>query len=622
MATGDQINPNPPATGEELKFGSSATDEQLVNTIDTWINESNSYHNILLQAASEGVSYYMGNQTDMSIIPRFNSNTVRNRIFEGTETLVPIITGSAHQFVAMPGNEDENSLKRSQKVQQILTRKYDDLNIQGLLEEAVRDIILKRYGVLEWFWDHTIDDVGVRVVDPKLILMPPLRLLPKDLPYILRIHEFTKSEIEEEFPDFKEVDELTPGKTVATEFVGRTGRGGIGHLGSLSSVGGIADLPEIFQVIEARTDEFWVWKNGTVILRKEANPYWDFEGERQGEDTRKKPKEGEEASKDERELKFFNHLEKPSKALVFMTPFRTGEVPVAVTSLAEIAIPIQDDINTQKRQIVNALVRMGNPRILVDKGAIEDEMLMQITNEAGLQIVGDGIASENRVRFEPGTPLPASHFSNLQDSLSAFDDVFGIQPALRGASASKTLGGQQLNRQQNLSRVDLITRSVNRGMGELADGIIQLQRMFYTEKKIVRLLGVDDAVEFIEFSRDDIDDNIVVDVKSGPTPPQGPVARQQNAIQMWQLGAIDPVSFYQDMGVPNPEERAKKLQAWKTNQLLLKTEADIAVANAGATARGGGTESSKGVETPANAQQRSEKAVNETAPAALPRTPK
>lgn len=614
MAQGDEINPNPPATGEKLKFGAGATDEELVTQIETWINESSSYHEMLLKAQSKSVAYYRGNQTDKSLIPRFNSDTVRNRIFEGTETIVPIITGSSHQFIAIPGANNEVSLRQSQKVQNVLTRKYDDLNIQGHLEEAVRDIILKRFGVIEWFWDTDIDDVGVRTVDPKLILIPPLRLLPKNLPYVIRIHELTKSEVADEFPKFKDVDKLTPGKIVATDIVGRSG------LQNTNSGSSLKSDPQIFQIFEVWTDEFVAWRNGTEILRKESNPYWDFEGERQGEDKRQKPKEGEEEKNDAREIKFFNFLEKPTRPFVFLTPFRTGEEPVALTSLSEIGIPIQDDINIQKRQIVNALVRMGNPRILIDKGAMEDEMLMQITNEAGLQIVGDGIASENRIRFEPGTPLPAAHFSNLQDSLQAFDDIFGIQPAIRGASASKTLGGQQLNRQQNLSRIDLITRSVNRGMAELADGLIQLMRMFYTEEKIVRLLGTDDSVEFINFSRDDITDDIVVDVKSGPTPPQGPAQRQQNAIQMWQLGAIDPVTFYQDMGVPNPEERAQRLQAWKTGQLLEQTEANVAVANAGGAAKAAGAaDSSKKVETPANAQQRSEQAVNESAPAALPR---
>lgn len=616
MAQGDEINPNPPRTGEELEFGPDASDEELVNTIDTWINESNSYHEILLKAQSQCVSYYVGNQTDRALIPAFNSRTVRNRIFEGTETIVPIVTSSAHQFVAIPGLENEASLRRSQKVQSVLSRKYEELDTQGKLEEAVRDIILKRFGVIEWFWDVEIDDVGIRVVDPKLMLIPPLRLLPKDLPYLIRIHEFTREEIEDQFPDLSDddIEKLTLGRTVATQFAGRSGRNGLGNLGTITSDAAPQEgLPEVFQVFETWTDDYVAWKNGNEILRREPNPYWDFEGE---------PGQGAQGGEAPGELEFFNFLDRPTKPFVFMTPFRTGELPVALTSLCEIAIPIQDDINVQKRQIVNNLVRMGNARILADKGALEDEMLEQITNEPGLQIVGDGVASENRIRFEPGTPLPASHFANLEDSLKAFDDIFGTQPAIRGGSQSQTLGGQQLNRQQNLTRIDLITRSVNRGVSELANGIVQLMRLFYTDKKVVRLLGTDGAVEFINFSRADIESNTIINVTSGPTPPESPVQRAQKAIQMWQLGATDPISFYQDMGVPNPEERAKKLQAWKTGQLLEQTEANIATARAGAAARGGAAESSKGVETPANAQQRSEQAVNETAPAALPRVSK
>ena len=48
----------------------------------------------------------------------------------------------------------------------------------------------------------------------------------------------------------------------------------------------------------------------------------------------------------------------------------------------------------------------------------------------------------------------------------------------------------------------------------------------------------------------------------------------------------------------------------------------MATAQAGAAAKGGGADSARSVETPANAQQRSEQAATGSTPAALPRTPK
>lgn len=572
-------------TEQEYKFNDSASDDQLNVTIDAWVEESEPYHTQLLRSQKKSVEYYLGDQTDLQHVPSHQPNTVFNRIFEATETLVPIITGSAHQFIALPGNENEMSLKRAKELQSVLTKKYEDLYVTELLEQVARDIILKRFGVLEWYWDTEIDDVGLRWIDARTVLVPKLRVNPNDLPYVIKILDFTKGELEEQFPKAK-TDAIGSEKKLDTNKPNTETR-------------------ETYQVLEVRTDEYWVWKCGDTILKKTANPYWDFDGEK---------------SEDE-ELKFFNHLEKPNKALVFFAPFRTGDAPFSETSLAEVAIPIQDDINVQKRQILLNLKQMGNGQVYIDRGALEEEMIEQISNETGLQIVGDGVASENRVRREPGVPLPSAHFNNLVDSMQEFDAVFGVQPSVRGSSESKTLGGQMLNRQQSLTRIDLLTRELNRGIARCADGLTQLMKMFYTEQRTFRILGRSETLEFIEFTRDKIDDDTVVETRAGETFPEDPVQKANRAIQLFQLGALDPVTLYEMTGVPNPEETAAKLQAWLQGQLVQEAQKDIATAQAGAQARQGAQEQ-RGVETSNSSTTRAAQEATGTTPAKLPNVPK
>jgi len=568
---------------EVVKFDADASDEELIETIETWTNESETYHDHLLIQQDKSLAYYKGSQTDRNHIPGFNSNTVHNRIFEATETIVPIITGSAHQFIALPGTDDEQSLRSAQKVQSVLSFKYDDLDVQGHLEDVSRDMILKRFGVLEWYWNHDADDVGIRVIDPRAILIPKMQVKPCELPYVIKVLEFNLTELKENFPDLDITKVQGGGKTV--------------------DIGKKEDKRGMFQVFEVWTDEYVAWRLGTEIIERKANPYWDFKGE-----------------KDEKKLQFFNHLNRPSKPFVFFAPFRTGEGPISETSLTEIAIPVQDDINVQKRQIINNLIRMGNGQVYIDKGALEDEMLDQITSEPGLQIVGDSVASENRVRREAGTPLPNAHFSNLVDSNQTFDAIFGVQAALRGASEGGTLGGQILNQQQNLSRIDLLTRELNRGVGELANGLIQLMKMFYDKDSLLRFVGSSDAVEFIKFSREDIEDDVKVHVKSGNIFPDDPVQRSNRAIQLFQLGALAPVDLYKAMGFPNPEETQAKLQQWLSGQLAEQTQANIVEAEAGAQAKAAATPD-RGVETSQSPIQRSTESIT-GGPSKLPGKPK
>lgn len=581
---------------EKLKpFSADTQDSDLILIIDEWVRESVPYHDFLLQKQNHALQYYEGNQTNRDRVRRYKSDTVFNRLFEGTETIIPIVTGTAQEFIALPGNDDEESRMQADKVGSFLKELFRERDVRGKLEEVVRDVILKRFGAMEYYWDSERDDIGIRVLDPRALLVPKLKVLPENLPYVIKILDFTKDQLREEFETF-DITKLTAGEKIDT--------GG--------ERGNYGETTKKYQVLECWSTHTVVWKHNDYILRKETNPYYDFEGE--------------ETTGGRKKIRtFYNHLSKPEIPIVFFAPFRTGDAPFASLSLAEVGIPIQDDINVGKRSIMDNLKSMGNGQWLIDSGALSEEDENKITDEPGIKIVGQEVASGNRIRREAGTPIPNAHFSNLLDSVSAFDSVFGVQPAVRGASQGKTLGGQILNREQNLSRIDLITREVNRGVSRLADGATQLAKMFYTEQRLVKMVGADDATVFIRFQREDIRDNIVIITKSGQTPEIDPAARGNRAIQLWQLGALDPVTLFEELDMPNPEKLAERLLAYKQGQLTQETQMRIAEAQAGAQIRdteGQRTNTPRQVESNLNSRQRTEQNILGSAPVALPNTPK
>lgn len=530
-------------------FGEGTSDEKLVETIDAWMKESETYHDALLKKQNTSLRYYHGDQTDKDQVAPHNSDTVFNRMFEAIETIIPIITGSAHQFVAIPAEENETSLARSQRVGRVLSKKYEDLEIRRKLENVARDMIIKRFGVLEWGWDMDTDDVGVWVRDPRTIYIPKLRVDAHDLPYVIKIAEFDEDEMRRFFPDAK-MDEFSKKEKY-----------------KVTSEKNM-DAAKVYQVQVVYTPEYWVWKCDDKVLKKMPNPYWDFEGTTiETEETLQNGK-----VKMRKDTEYANHLNRPVIPLIFFTPFTTGEAPVAETSLAEVAMPIQDDINVAKRQILDNLRRMGNGQVYIDAGALPEEVADAITNEPGLILIGTNLASEQRIRREAATPIPSSHFANLADSVAAFDNVFGVHGAVRGASNNETLGGQMLDRQQNLSRIDQLTRELNRGVARLVDGLVQMMKMYYTEEKAFKFLGTDGAIEFMAFINSDIENGIVIETKSGSAPTLDPLARYNQAIQLWQLQAIDPVTLFEKLEFPDPEMTARKLDAWRKGELLFESQ--------------------------------------------------
>lgn len=587
------------------KFDIDSKDDDLIETFELWLKESTTYHDEIKKSQEKSLEYYNGNQTDRDAIPTHEPNTVENRIFEGVETLVPVATANAHQFIVLPGSDNEKAVSKAEKLQKVLTRKFQTLNIQEKLEWTTRDMLLMRFGVLKYCWSETKDDIDVEYKDPRNIYVPKLKTRdPYEVPYLIELQEYSEKEMEEYFPE-ADLEELGQGVLSGS----KTGQGENAH------------NRKTYKVWEVWTDEMVAWICNKEVLEKKPNPYWDFEGDEKKEVV-SITKEGKLKRKPR--MFFRNHLDRPEKPFVFFATFNASDGPLPETSLAEIAIPLQDDINTQKRQIQFNLRQMGNGQAIIDSDAMSEEEAANITNETGLIIRGEGIASGSKFKREPGLPLPNSHFANLQHSEATFDNILGTHSATRGQAQAKTLGQDMLSRQQDYSRIDLITRVLNRGVNRLANGLVQLMKLYYTDTHVIKILGEENTVEFIKLNRDDIEDHIEIEVKDGNTLPMDEVQLRNEAVQLWQLQALDPVTLYERLKFPNPEKAAERLIAWTQGQLTMESNARIQEAQAtsqlGATqpAPSGGTDNlnkpKRGVETPANVMQRATQGLGGTAP--------
>ena len=590
-------------------FDIDTKEDKLLETFEHWFKDSQTYHDWLLTFQKQTEEYYKGNQTERDAIAArqtANSDTVENRVFEAVETIVPIVTAKAHQFIVLPGSENETSVDRANRTQKILSRKYETIEMQRKLEEVTRQILLYRFGCMKWEWSYEKDDVDVKVVDPRLIMVPRMRLNPHDLPYKIEIQEYSKKEMEEFWPGY-DINKLSTEERVD---VGSTG----------------IQRRKCYRVYEVWTPEMVVWFCSKQLLERKANPYFDFEGEEKS--YIKKNKKGAKLAK---KLVFANVFDRPTDPYVFFSTYNVGDEPFASISLVEVALSIQDAINVQKRKIIDNLRRMGNGQVYMDSDAMSKEESDNITDEVGLIIRGEGLASQGKIKRDPGVPLPNAHFSNLTHSEAVFDNVMGVHSATRGNAQAGTLGQDIMSRQQDFTRVDLITRILNRGVARIAMGLVQMMKMFYTETQVVKIIGEEGAVEFVRLNRDDINDYIEIVVKGGDNLPMDKVSLRTEAVQLWQLGALDPTTLFERLDFPNPAKAAERLVAWKQGQLTAETQSKIAEIAAGAkfgaefaappagaapakaSAPTAKPESGRSIETPMNVMQRATAGVGGTA---------
>src|SRR3990167_1777500 len=107
--------------------------------------------------------------------------------------------------------------------------------------------------------------------------------------------------------------------------------------------------------------------------------------------------------------------------------------------------------------------------------------------------------------------------------------------------------------------------------------------MFYTEDRVFRILSPEGTARFINFKGESIKKGFKVRVKAGSTLPTDREAEALRAIQLFQLGGLDPITLYRKLNYPRPEVLAEMLMKWKTGQLT-QTQMPAPVVEGGAGA--------------------------------------
>lgn len=502
-------------------------DDELISIASDWFIESKKYHSQLEKIWKQNEEYYKGKQSFMDKVPSDMSNMVQNQIFMGVETIVPIITANPPQFVVEPPEESDVAVQYADAVQKVLGILYETQDVRTSGEMIMRHMVVYRLGCWKIFWNEESNDIGHKYVRPQRLYFPKVAT---QLPYIMEQVDITADEFREIWGDNK-----------FKEFLEHSGQEFDPNL--LEKVSGIWTIWEVW------TKEMVFWKYGSMIIEKKENPYYNF-------DNKKK-----------------NHFEYPRMPYIFVSAFRLGNEPVGETDLIQQTIPIQDVINVTGRLIVNNANKTGNAQWYIDAEVMsEEEARTKITNSPGLIIYGSGVANPNLLRRDPPPPLP-DYIPELKlMSERAFDNIFGTHSTTRGERGQpETLGGRLLLKQADLGRVDLLVREFERCVADLGNWFAQLMKLNYTKKRTFKSYG-ESGAKFVELSADMIQQGIKIIVKSGTTLPTDELSKRREALELWGMGAIDPITLFQRLKFPNPEEAAQRLQAWKQGQLKMEAQ--------------------------------------------------
>lgn len=527
-----QINPtpqiNPPSSGD-LKdpLDSLPSDGDLLTKINNWIAEASNYHQELKAVQEKSEDYYKGKQTKMDQVPSHLSNFVQNRIFESVETIVPIVTSRPAEFIAKSPDVSELGVERARKVQLSLSNLYEETRVPQKLEDASRSALIYRFGVMKYYWDDSIDDVNVKYVRPQRLILPRYggRFI-QDLPYVIEKIDMTYQEIKDFF-----------GVETANDLV------------SMSVIqDGAEEVPlekRIWTIYECWTNWWVAWKYESKILDKKTNPNFDFKNLEN------------------------NFWKKARKPYILLAPFSLGKGPIPERAMVEQAMPIQDGLNVVGRIIINHATKMGNGVWLVDSSTMTKEESDQIRNEAGLILYGSGVANPNNLRRDTPPTLPQYMFELWSGLNASLDNLFGIHSTTRGERQGKeTARGRVLLKEADMGRLDYIVREIDRAVQELGEGYVQMIKLFYTDSRKIKFLGVSEGLEVFDIAGSDVEDGLEIMVRSGSTLPKDEVTEADRMIQLWQMGAVDPITLFESLKFSDPMKSVERLMKWKMGTLV------------------------------------------------------
>ena len=67
----------------------------------------------------------------------------------------------------------------------------------------------------------------------------------------------------------------------------------------------------------------------------------------------------------------------------------------------------------------------------------------------------------------------------------------------------------------------------------------------------------------------------MVSVREGSMIPKDPLLKRNEAVQLYQIGALDPITLFERLDFPNPTESAKRLFLWQNSPQQLFPDVPI-----------------------------------------------
>jgi len=534
--------------------------KRLINNRWTSLDKSSA---IITETYKKNKRVWQNDDSVVATIPRKKSRVRDNRVFLAVESVIGNLTGRPSKPNVLPGNESPESGQVATDLTDVFLEKYRTLKLKKKVRRGLRWLLLSRKIVLKNIWNNDKDDFDLAVVDPRSIRFSEngdvVEQIDTDIDTML-----------DRFPDKVE------------EILKKAG----GRKNEIDAR--IKNDPVSYK--EAWLGDWVVHEFRGEILKKELNPYWDWDGVFFDKDEMRKfdkakmkerkkllvsargTREGrvtemkKEKKADKYQQYLFNHFDKPTHPYICATMLDVEKKEVGETSLIEQVLSLQENINKRKRQISDNAAS-ANGRWKIDTKHMElkskGEWQAMKSDPEGM-IIGDGVGMG--VTIESGRDLPNMVTEDLVMSIQSLESIFGTQATMRGErEGSETATGRAILRERGFQRLNELVDVVDTLHLEIYNWQLQFMKINYTESHYTKLLGKETAMRVIEIMQDNLEDGIEIKVIPGQIMPVDRVYRAETAKELVVAGMITPLQYFEAAEFDNPMETAKQIEMYKVS---------------------------------------------------------
>lgn len=261
-----------------------------------------------------------------------------------------------------------------------------------------------------------------------------------------------------------------------------------------------------------------------------------------------------------------NHFAAPKKPFTFFSVFSLQEEPYDFTNLIEQNISNQDRINDRDEQITKNLAS-GNNAVAISGLSFNVEnadQAVQTFYQEGFLLIPDG--NMDAVKRIPASPLPSGILETQESDMQALRSVYGTSGLVPNTNPDEAVRNNIMNEQHDSSRI-------GGGVGDrievtaenMFNWCAQLYAVFYDAAHFGAVMGNAAAIEYVEFSAQNMHRKFVITVAPNSMAPKDEMTERNQAIQLATDGFLDPINLFKALDDADPINTAKMVTLFRTN---------------------------------------------------------